>query len=164
MDVKGGWLGEFVGGKDLVPGDLFIGIQQTEFLGLFIRNSMNGPNIVVLVDLQSAPQPRPDPPRIGRYEFSPYSGDIVRRIPKGLVLEPCQVGLEGGLSRAGDTAPSGFAVLPDGSLAIQFVLNGSRLIFGLTNGAHHEAGGVVYLPPQRLLWMDGDDGLELCRF
>jgi hypothetical protein len=147
----------------LEPGDLFIGTQVKEFLGLYIGGSSSGPNTVVLADLEQAPG-LPPPPRFASYTLAPFNASIVRKIGGPFEIEPATKAVFKALAGAGKPRDVAFAFDPEGGLAISFRHRDYRNTFSLSTGAQLHPDTAVILPPQKLFWVDGADRLELCQF
>jgi hypothetical protein len=158
MEVGARWLGEFVGEDQLKPGDLFM-TKDGPLLALRIVPAVGHANILIMVN---ADPENPAPvPRALDYRMDPNAPERVRRLGGKFRLEPLSKDLRG--LRGFDGSPrSGFAILRGGGLAVHYLEPTLRLTYELSTGKQVDAAGAILLQPQRLLWEQGDDVLELC--
>jgi hypothetical protein len=160
MQVGARWLGEFVMEEDLKPGDLFV-TGAEPMLALRISPAVGSANTLILVNFGSddaTPVHKPIKFRTGA-----EPPERVRRLGGMFRIEPVELSLNG-LTGFDGRRDKGFALLKDGTLAIHFLEPSFRHVYHLGTGQMVNSATAVLLPPQRLLWEQGDDALELCRF
>jgi hypothetical protein len=159
MDVHGRWLGLLVGRGQLEPGNIFMS-HNDPFLALRISPAAGHVNTLVLANRN--PNDPTLVPRAIFYEPSEVPPEKVRLLTGLFHLEPVSKDLAGlGFDK---NARRGFALIHERSIAIHHLVDRTRYVYDLATGKQVKAEHATLLPPQRLIWIDGDDGLELCRF
>ncbi len=132
------------------------------FLALRTTPAVGSVNTLILANAD--PDDTAPLPRLMYYHPDHDPPEKVLRLGGQFRIEPVSKDLRG-LSNFNNRAQRGFAVLKDGSLAIHYQEASSfHYVFELSTGRHPEADVAMLLPPQRLLWEQGDETLELCRF
>jgi hypothetical protein len=166
MEFSTRWIGAVGPGEDVQDGDLVIcNVNSTGYLCL--RASTDNEAFVIVLrefgEQSGDPIPRPV------YASSLINGHPVRRFSGGeLVIEPLTTAAEKAFEPKDTAVPSGaLALLESGHLAIRVGSGIQALTLDIGTGAALKGQMPktrLWETSWRLLWVFGDEAMELCRF